>query len=366
MRPSSARSLISWVVAAACALGIADHARAGASKGSTDKGHGATDHARGSADRRDADDAASSDRKRASDDRRDRAPKAPEPKPEEPKPAPTSAPRVEYAACAKHVALTDIEGGPLFEGVRHGCRNLKVPEGATATSVEGSDLLVLLCVRDREAIDPAACGARAVVELTVEHGGMLAVGFAPRGDLALVLDLASVEARVGASDLDNGAPLRLVVSTSTASEAGTESRTLHTALVWRHPWSGYGHGRGLWLPMPMLTSDFSASTSGYRLGITPIAIGLGTRWYPSPSGRGYLGMSLFAGWNLLVPNDTQTLSNGTFVRINYEGVGGGVLFDASGWIGVGLGVGHTFTTDERTDFRGWLWVGPRLLSLFGS
>ncbi|MFI5300331.1 MAG: hypothetical protein ACHREM_19765 [Polyangiales bacterium] len=356
------------MLVSACALGVGEPARAGASKGGGDKGKSSGDHSRGSSDRREAEDSSADKRRaaeerRAADEKREREAKAEQAKAEESHPT-VGAPRVEFAACSKHVALTDIEGGPLFEGVRHGCRNLKVPEGATATSVEGSDLLVLLCVREREAIDPAACGARAVVEMSTD-GALTATSFAPRGDLALVLDLGALESRAG-SDLENGSPLRLVVTTSSSSEAGIETRALHTALVWRHPWRGYGHGRGLWLPMPMLTSDLSSSAAGYRLGITPIAIGLGTRWFPSPSSRGYVGVSAFAGWNLLVPNDTQTLSNGTFVRINYEAVGGGVLFDASGWFGLGVGVGHTFTTDSRTDLRGWFWVGPRILSLFGA
>jgi hypothetical protein len=220
--------------------------------------------------------------------------------------------------------------------------------------------VVLLCLRDRDAVETASCGAHAYVEIADAQGAIVTLPLGGKAAFAQHVDGAAIETRVG-GDVENATPVRAVIQPTDA-----DTKPARFDLAWRHGWHGYGHGRGLWLPMPMLTSDWTMGSTGYRLGLTPIAIGLGTRWSPSATSRGYLGTSLFVGWNLLVPNDTQTLSNGTFVRINYEAVGGGVLFDVSGWIGLGVGVGHTFTTDARTDLRTWLWVGPRLLSLFGA
>jgi hypothetical protein len=162
-----------------------------------------------------------------------------------------------------------------------------------------------------------------------------------------------------ASSPANGAALTLVVDAQ-----GQPS--VRAPLAWRRASEGYAAGRWLWFPLPMLTSDLSSSPQGYRLGVSPIAAAAGLKVFPSTTSRGYFGLSAFVAWNLLVPNDTQTLSNGTQVRINVKAFGGGALFDASGWVALGLGLGHTFTTDARTDFRVWLYFGPRLLSFLGG
>lgn len=280
-------------------------------------------------------------------------PAKPEPEPE-PKPEPKpekkpEKPKLEIATCPpEDLAVLDAPG--VVKLVEGRCRTLRVPEGAAPTQIGDDEMLVAICVRreggSREALEPKSCGLEASV--LIEGGKVMKLG--ADGDLALSLRTAKIARDASPS---NGT---LVTLTATA-----EDQTLHSPLVFRRSSEGYGHGRVVWFPLPMLTTDFSAASNGYRLGITPIAVAAGWRWFPSGSSQGYFGASLFAAWNLLVPNDTQTLSNGTGVRINYKAIGSGLLLDASGFVGIGAGLGHTFTTDSRTDFRMWFYIGPRLL-----
>lgn len=280
-------------------------------------------------------------------------PSKPEPEPEKPsKPEPekkVEKAKLEIASCPP-ADLAVLEPSAIVKFVEGRCRTLRVPDGAAPTDMSDDEMLVAICTRreggERVATSPKSCGLEASVQ--VDGGKTLRLG--ADGDSALSLRTAKV---VRDASLANGASLTL--------SATAEDQTLHSPLVFRKGSEGYGNGRVIWFPMPMLTTDFTAKSSGYRLGITPIALGLGWKWFPSAGSRGYFGASLFGAWNLLVPNDTQTLSNGTTVRINYKAIGGGLLLDASGWIGVGAGVGHTFTSDARTDFRMWFYIGPRLL-----
>jgi hypothetical protein len=260
--------------------------------------------------------------------------------------------RLEIATCAPE-DLAPLDGATLAKLVETRCRTLRIPEGAAPTEIGDDEMLVALCTRReasaREAIDPKACGLEASVQL--DGGKTFKLG--ADGELALSLRTAKV-VRDGA--LASGAAMTLVAS------AGEQS--LRAPLTFRRSVEGYAQGRVAWLPMPMLTTDFSREAGGYRLGITPVAVGLGLKWFPATGSSGYVGLSAFGAWNLLIPNDTQTLTNGTSVRVNYKAVGAGLLLDASGYFGVGAGFGRTFTTDTRTDFRMWFYIGPRLLSAF--
>jgi hypothetical protein len=267
----------------------------------------------------------------------------------------------EYAACPSTIVLTDLDPEGLVTAVRQRCLNLRVPPNAAPTEITSDDALVAICVRERRAIEARQCGMK-LQAVVVGDDGPTSIPLTPEGDLVLALRAEKLDAQRG---LESGTPFSLTITTQTATPSGLDVRNARSPLVFHRPMQPYGRGRWLWLPMPMLTTDFSSSPEGYRLGITPIAIGVGTRFYPWAS-RTYVGTSLFGAWNLLVPNDTQTLTNGTTVRVNYKALGAGVLFDLSGWIGVGVGVGHTFTTDHRTDFRTWFYVGPRILKLFGD
>ncbi len=288
--------------------------------------------------------------------------------PEEP-PPPGVPPklRVEYATCpaldgAGDLAEHDAES--LVEHLRRRCRNLRVPEGAAPTEIGEDELIVALCVREGadpgeeltiEAVAPKTCGLHATVAPI--SAGKAPISLVKNGELALSLRTSQLSKQL---DLLNATELALVVGFDDAGAPRTE----RSPLIFRRVVEGYGSGKLVWFPMPMFTTDFSSSREGYRLGISPLAIALGLRFHPSGSSRAYIGTSAFVSWNLLVPNDTQTLSNGTFVRVNYKALGTGLLFDASGWIGVGVGLGRTFTTDARTDLRTWLYLGPRLLKLF--
>lgn len=268
----------------------------------------------------------------------------------------------EYAACPRTVGLGALDPEGLVASIRRRCSNLRVPATAAPTEIAPDDVLVAVCVRDKIAIDARQCGMKLQAVVVADGGASASVALVPDGELMLTLRADKLEAT---THLESGAPFTLAITTQTAGPNGLEIRNAHTALVFHRPFQAYGRGRWLWLPMPMLTSDLSSAPGGYRVGITPIAVGLGSRWYPGAS-RTFVGASLFVGWNLLIPNDTQTLSNGTQVRVNYKAFGGGVLFDLAGWIGIGVGVGHTFTTDARTDLRTWLYVGPRTLKLLGD
>lgn len=296
-----------------------------------------------------------------------------EPEPTAPVEAPASksvAPklRVEYATCPADSLGEELlrEGESLVEHVRGRCRNLRVPEGAAPTEIGEDEVLVALCVREGadpgeevtiEAVSPKTCGLSANVAPV--SAGKAPIALAKEGELALSLRTARLPK---AFELLNATELAMVVG----FDEGATRRTERSPLIFRRVVEGYGSGKLLWFPMPMLTTDFSSSPEGYRLGISPIAIGLGLRFHPSGGSRAYIGTSAFVSWNLLVPNDTQTLSNGTFVRVNYKAVGTGILLDASGFVGVGLGLGRTFTTDARTDFRMWFYLGPRLLKVFSD
>jgi hypothetical protein len=268
----------------------------------------------------------------------------------------------EYAACPRSVALGALDPEGLVGAIRRRCSNLRVPIGAAPTEIAPDDVLVAVCVRDKVAIDARQCGMKLQAVVVGDGGASTSVPLIPEGELMLAL---GVEKLAATTKLESGAPLTLAITTQTAGPNGLDIRSARSALVFHRPFNAYGSGRWLWLPMPMLTSDLSSSSRGYRLGITPIAVGAGTRWYPGAS-RAFVGASVFVGWNLLVPNDTQSLTNGTQVRVNYKAFGTGVLLDCAGWIGVGVGVGHTFTTDARTDFRTWLYLGPRTLKLLGD
>lgn len=277
-------------------------------------------------------------------------------KPEKPKTPPKM--RVEFGACTPE-SLAEAEGSALVTMLRKRCRNLRVPAGSAPTDLSDDDMLVALCIRETEgeepeAVEPKECGLRAVIEVD----GSPPIPFSLDGDLAMTLRTTKVVKQTSPS---NGTHVELVV---TSENNGTPA-VARSPLVYRRGFEGYGHGRWIWFPLPMLTTDFSSSAAGYRLGITPLAVAAGGKIFPGAS-RGYFGMSAFVAWNLLVPNDTQTLSNGTFVRINYKAMGFGVLLDGSGWLSVGVGVGHTFTTDARTDFRTWIYLGPRLLGFLNE
>jgi hypothetical protein len=261
---------------------------------------------------------------------------------------------VELAACPADSVLDALEPKALVTLVRKKCRTLKVPATATPTEISRDDLLVAICVRSGEPIAPKDCNLAASL-LVASGDGVSALQFVEDGDLALSLTTSRIDK---AASPDNGTRFTLMGGI----EGGKQYRA---PLVWSAPFRGYGHGIWLWFPLPMLTTDLSSSPQGYRLGITPIAVAVGGKIAPSGLSTAYIGMSAFAAWNLLVPNDTQTLSNGTQVRINYKAVGGGLLLDGSGFVSLGLGVGHTFTTDARTDFRLWLYFGPRLLGALG-
>lgn len=268
----------------------------------------------------------------------------------------------EYAACPASIALDALDPETLVTQVRQRCRNLRVPANATPTEITPDDVLVAICVREVTAIAPAQCGMKVAAVVPTSDGASTSVPLTPQGALSVALRASKVEAL---SELESGAPFSLAITTQTASTSGLDLRTARSPLVFHRDFVAYGKGRWFWLPTPMLTSDLTSKAGGYRLGITPIAAAVGTRWYPTTT-RDYLGASLFVGWNLLVPNDTQSLTNGTSVRINYKAMGGGVLFDLAGFVGVGVGVGHTFTMDDRTDFRTWLYVGPRTLKFLGD
>jgi hypothetical protein len=289
---------------------------------------------------------------------------APKPKPVPTAPTPTSEPalppkppppkakaRVEIGACPAE-SLSEMEADALVTFLRKRCRNLKVPEGSSPTELGDDESLVAICVQpgesgeEPEAVEPKSCEMTAVVELAGPSHKLI-----PDGDLALVLRTARL-----AKSLGHGSSFTLVVS---SGGDNAETKTIRSPLTFKKPLEAYGP-IGVWVPVPMFTTDFSSSPQGYRFGITPLAVAVGGKIHPGSSSA-YLGLSAFLAWNILVPNDTQTLSNGTTVRINYKAIGTGVLLDGSGWVGIGLGLGHTFTTDSRTDFRTWFYLGPRLL-----
>ena len=284
------------------------------------------------------------------------SPTPPPPPPPPEKPAEKTPAKVEFAACPTE-SLQELEAAALETFVRKRCRNLRVPSGAAPTEIGNDEMLVAICVRDKEAIETQECGLKGHVQLASGENGPGSVTLVADGELAISLKTSKIEKLASPS---NGTAMTLVVVTSAAS-GGDDGKTARSPLVWRRAQDPYGHGAYIWFPLPMLTTDFSASPSGYRLGVTPLAVAAGTRFYPSPTSHAYFGVSAFVAWNLLVPNDTQTLSNGTTVRINYKAFGLGVLLDAAGYVSIGVGLGHTFTSDARTDFRTWIYFGPRLL-----
>jgi hypothetical protein len=269
----------------------------------------------------------------------------------EEKKKPAKKPRVELVVCAIE-DLAELESPALLKLLKK-CRSAKGKESASELSSD--DMLVAVCVHKGEdgdeAMESKACGLKSTV--SVEGGSSLSLG--ADGDLALALRATKIVKELSPA---NGTKLEWVATQAT--DEG-EPKTTHTELMFRSGSEGYGHGRVIWFPLPMLTTDFSSSPQGYRLGITPVAVAAGWKFYPSTASSAYFGVSAFLAWNLLVPNDTQTLSNGTFVRVNYKAIGLGALFDASGYFAIGLGLGKTFTTDNRTDFRTWIYFGPKLL-----
>ena len=265
--------------------------------------------------------------------------------------------RVLMVVCPAATKLKGLEPRALVKLLDKTCRpvGLGTDEENATRDLSADDLLVVACSRSREAITPDDCGLKATLEVPNDDGAPHVLQFVAEDD-ALSLKTERVEK---AASPANGTALMLVV------EAQGQP-AVRAPLAWRRGSEGYAAGRWLWFPLPMLTSDLSSSPQGYRLGVSPVAVAAGMKIFPSTTSRGYFGLSAFAAWNLLVPNDTQTLSNGTQVRINFKAVGAGALFDASGWVALGLGLGHTFTSDSRTDFRVWIYFGPRLLSFLGG
>lgn len=279
----------------------------------------------------------------------------PTPAPPPPPPPPPPAPKltVEFGACPRE-PLSELDGAGLAAMMRKRCRNLKVPEGSAPTDIADDDMIVVLCTKEvaggHEAIEVKQCGLKAQV---AGEGVVVPVG--PDGEFALALRADRIDRTAHPI---HGAPLTLHVTWSGKGLEGSEARA---PLAFRRGFEGYGGGRWVWIPAPMLTTDLTwASPRGYRLGLTPLAVAAGGKF--AVGARGYVGTSVFVAWNLLVPNDVTTLSNGTGVRLNYRAFGGGLLLDAAGWVSVGVGVGHTFTSDARTDLRFWLYLGPKLLA----
>ena len=272
-----------------------------------------------------------------------------EKKPAEP-PRPKK-PRVELAVCEVE-DLAELEGPALLKLLKK-CKSTRGKD--TATEISVNEMLVAVCIHKgadgEEVVESKTCGLKATV--TAEGASPLSLG--ADGDLALAMRMTKV-----AKDASPSNGTRIEWAATQTPEEG-EAKTTHSQLIFRSGSEGYGHGRVIWFPLPMLTTDFSSSARGYRLGITPVAVAAGWKWYPSPSSQGYFGLSAFVAWNLLVPNDTTTLSNQTSVRVNYKAFGVGALFDAAGYFALGLGVGKTITTDSRTDFRTWIYFGPKLL-----
>jgi hypothetical protein len=275
------------------------------------------------------------------------------------KPKKKSKPNVELAMCAV-ADLAELEPAKLLKLLRK-CKKVPVVKDGkdpTPLALDEEQMLVAVCTQKAgdddkdEAIESGACGLKATVKV---EGGTKTLSFGADGDYAMALRNSKL---VRDTKPTNGARIDI---TATATPDEGEPRTVNAVLIHHSTIESYSHGKLLWLPLPMLTTDFSSSREGYRLGITPLAIAAGWKWFPSPASTGYLGVSPFLAWNLLIPNDTQTLSNGTFVRINYKAFGAGVLLDASGWFAVGAGLGKTFTSDNRTDFRMWFYFGPKLL-----
>jgi hypothetical protein len=269
----------------------------------------------------------------------------------EEKKKPARKPRVELAICAVE-DLSELESAALLKLLKK-CKSLRGKD--TTTAIADDEMLVAVCVNKgdegEEAIDIKECGLKATA--TADGGTALSLG--ADGDLALALRTSKL---IKEAKPSNGTKIDFA---AVQTPADGDPRTIRAPLIFQSGSEGYGNGRVIWFPLPMLTTDFSSSQQGYRLGITPIAVAAGWKWYPSSTSQGYFGLSAFLAWNLLVPNDTQTLSNGTFVRVNYKALGVGLLFDAAGYFAIGAGLGKTFTTDNRTDFRTWIYFGPKLL-----
>ncbi len=284
-----------------------------------------------------------------------------ETKTEPAKPKKKAKSNIELAMCAVE-DLAELEPEKLLKLLRK-CRKL-TRDGKETTPLDEEKMLVALCTQKTgdedskdEPIEATTCGLKVTVKV---EGATKSLSFGADGDYALALRNTKL---VRDAKPENGARIEV---TATATPEDLESKTVTAVLIHHTSAEVYSHGKLLWLPLPMLTTDFSSSREGYRLGITPLAIAGGWKWFPSAASTGYLGVSPFLAWNLLIPNDTQTLSNGTFVRINYKAFGAGLLFDASGWFAVGAGVGKTFTSDNRTDFRMWFYFGPKLLGALGD
>jgi hypothetical protein len=284
------------------------------------------------------------------------------------KPKKKAAPNVELAMC-EIADLGDLEAAKLLKLVRK-CK--KLTHASSKEGKEGKEpppipldeeqMLVAICVRKGddekdELVDSTECGLKVTAKL---EGATKGLSFGEDGDYALALRNAKL-----VRDLKPTNGGRIDIHATSAPE-GSEPKTVTAAVSYHATIDTYSNGKLFWLPLPMLTTDFSSSKQGYRLGITPLAVAVGWKWFPSSSSSGYLGFSPFIAWNLLIPNDTQTLSNGTFVRINYKAFGAGVLLDAAGWFAVGAGLGKTFTSDNRTDFRMWFYFGPKLLAGLGE
>ncbi len=282
----------------------------------------------------------------------------------EPPSEPSTAPKkrapthVELAICPRE-ALTDLDGEGLVLHVRKRCRSLRGSGPAAPIVVDREDTVVAICVNEKEAIEPAQCTLGAAVSVEGANPAV-AVALALEGELALSLPIA-VPADKGS--LRNGAELTVTAQSTGWEDELKVERLARGSLRFRRSVDAYGNGVSLWLPPPMFTSDFSLAANGYRFGITPISLASGFRVYPG-AGRFYLGFSAFVGWNLLIPNDVTTLSATTRVHVNYEAIDGGLLFDLGGYVDLGAGVGHTFTSDARTDFRAFVGVGPKLLGWF--
>jgi len=289
------------------------------------------------------------------------------------KPKSKAAPTVEVLTCIVE-DLAELEPAKLLKHLRK-CKKLsrETKEGkdskegkegkeAAPSALDEAQMLVAVCVRKGddekdEIVEASECGLKASARL---EGATKALSFGADGDYALALRNSKLVRDLKPT---NGTRIEL---TATSSPEEGEPKTATATVTYHATFDTYSNGKLFWLPLPMLTTDFSSSREGYRLGITPLAVAVGWKWFPSASSSGYVGLSPFVAWNLLIPNDTQTLTNGTFVRINYKAFGAGLLVDGAGWFAVGAGLGKTFTSDNRTDFRMWFYFGPKLLAGLGE
>ena len=127
---------------------------------------------------------------------------------------------------------------------------------------------------------------------------------------------------------------------------------------WKKPYGLYNNHAGFWIPIGLLSTNFSLGSNGITLAPMPIGIAWGIKLYLNEM---YLGLSLAFNYTIHPINDSTGKATGAYSFTSFTPA---ALIDFNGYVYAGYGYGLRF--DDISQSPGSLFVvgvGPALLSI---